>query len=81
MTMNDNENPLNSLVLPILIRPILLQVNWRAKQQFTFNPKLSRPITAREARCGGVTDLASRSNESGANEPGTNVRAGEGNHS
>lgn len=27
MTMNDNENPLNSLVLPILIRPILLQVN------------------------------------------------------
>lgn len=27
MTMNDNENPLNSLVLPILIRPILQQVS------------------------------------------------------
>lgn len=24
--MNDNENPLNSLILPILIRPILMQV-------------------------------------------------------
>ncbi|CAO1322275.1 unnamed protein product [Diamesa serratosioi] len=29
MTMNDNENPLNSLVLPIIIRPILLQLEKR----------------------------------------------------
>lgn len=29
MTMNDNENPLNSLILPILIRPILLQLEKR----------------------------------------------------
>lgn len=32
MTMNDNENPLNSLVLPILIRPILQQLEKRDVQ-------------------------------------------------
>lgn len=38
MTMNDNENPLNSLVLPILIRPILLQVS--KSEEINFELKL-----------------------------------------
>ncbi|CRK93393.1 CLUMA_CG006929, isoform A [Clunio marinus] len=52
MTMNDNENPLNSLVLPILIRPILLQLE---KRDVVASQTLRAALTKAEQTNPGLT--------------------------
>lgn len=52
MTMNDNENPLNSLVLPILIRPILMQLE---KRDVAASQTLRSALTKAEQNNPGLT--------------------------
>lgn len=47
--MNDNENPLNSLVLPILLRPILLNVKF-VNMEISQNTRLIVSIQQLEKR-------------------------------